>query len=123
MTEWLILYADGSRFSSRDGEPWQAPRNGVQFVIVEDPDVGTRAESSPIGHWGWNDGQWVGYEDMGGYYDYEWFHGLASESAPLIVTLTGRMTKSADWEAMIRHASEVIMGIEKHGWREYERRP
>jgi len=37
---WRVYYADGSDFGSPDGEPWQAPRDGVQCVSVSDPTCG-----------------------------------------------------------------------------------
>jgi hypothetical protein len=38
--EWLIHYDDGSTFSSLDGEPHEAPRDGVQTVTVADEMAG-----------------------------------------------------------------------------------
>lgn len=32
---WRVYYADGSVFTSQEGEPWDAPRLGVQVVAQE----------------------------------------------------------------------------------------
>lgn len=37
---WIIWYEDGSSFSSFDGKPHEAPRDGVQIVAVEHSGVG-----------------------------------------------------------------------------------
>ena len=37
--EWIIFYEDGE-FSSEDGDPWEAPRQGVQIVAQVDDFVG-----------------------------------------------------------------------------------
>lgn len=117
MLQWLILYSDGSRFSSFDGEPHEAPRQEVQFIIMEDPDTGTRAEASPIGFWGWRDGEWNGFEDHMGFWSYMF------NSGEPITAVFGRTLKNSLWEALIKEASEIEMGIRKFGWRKYERRP
>ena len=40
MTAWVIWYRDKTSFSSDDGEPWDAPRDNVICVSVENPEVG-----------------------------------------------------------------------------------
>lgn len=37
---WVVVYTDGSRFSSDDGPPEAAPGGGVAAVMQEDPLVG-----------------------------------------------------------------------------------
>lgn len=42
MVEWIIWYADGTTFSSDEGGPEQAPKEGVIVVGVRDQQVGRR---------------------------------------------------------------------------------
>ena len=35
--DWMIYYGDGSKFSSEDGTPWQAPARDVQVIVKVDP--------------------------------------------------------------------------------------
>jgi hypothetical protein len=37
---WAVYYSDGSSFSSRDGQPEDAPRRGVLVAANEDKEVG-----------------------------------------------------------------------------------
>lgn len=40
MLEWCVYYDDGSTYSNLDGRPWDAPKSGVQAIVVLDPAVG-----------------------------------------------------------------------------------
>jgi hypothetical protein len=41
MAEWVVWYSDRSSFSSEDGEPWDAPRTGVQCIQVAHSSCGS----------------------------------------------------------------------------------
>ncbi len=58
MIDWIIYYADGSSFTSADGRPEDAPRQGVQVIAQANPEVGRRL------YWDqdtycWQGGEWV----------------------------------------------------------------
>lgn len=38
--EWMIWYGDGSRFTSEDGSPWDAPRLNVQLIATINGSLG-----------------------------------------------------------------------------------
>lgn len=122
MTEWAILYADGSVWRDTDGAPHEAPRVGVQRVFFRDERVGVGVEVSPVGRWGWatdrNDelGRWIGFDDYGGFYDY-----LSTYPRPAVV-LFGRTIHPHEWEEVLRTDAERIMGVTKTAWRDQERR-
>lgn len=40
MFDWLILYSNGFKFTSEDGEPQDAPSWGVQIIIEPHPIAG-----------------------------------------------------------------------------------
>ena len=40
MTKWIVHYIDGTTFSSEDGDPEDAPRQGVALVAESDKDAG-----------------------------------------------------------------------------------
>lgn len=35
MGRWKVFYTDGSTFCDEDGNPWDAPRTGVQVVVTK----------------------------------------------------------------------------------------
>jgi hypothetical protein len=39
-TKWIIWYDDFSSFSSEDGEPWEAPREGVICIAIASIECG-----------------------------------------------------------------------------------
>lgn len=123
MIEWLILYADGDRFTSADGAPHEAPRLGVQRIYFRDERVGVGVEGSPIGRWGWKtdredkSGRWFGFDDHQGFNDY-----LASYPRP-VVPLFGRTLHPHEWEEVVSRDAVEMMGELKSAWRERERRP
>lgn len=63
MTDWLIVYYDGSTFSSDDGGPEDAPRWGVQVIAKRDEDVG-RVLVWMRDFYCWQEGQWVGHDSQ-----------------------------------------------------------
>lgn len=116
MIDWLIRYADGSTYDSRDGAAWEAPRWGVLRVYFCDERTGVSMEPSPIGHWIWRDGRWVGLDDLSGFYDY-----LGNHEGPCVV-LFGRTLRDDDWERFIVEESKFLTGADKSAWRVRERR-
>lgn len=65
---WRIYYADGSTFSSYDGEPWQAPKVGAQVVLKTDPDVGRFLFAARDFYWFDHErGEWFGGDQAGFY--------------------------------------------------------
>ena len=108
---WEILYDDGSRFGSKDGAYWQAPRTGVQAVLQDEPNVGVELAHSPDGWWFWKDGRWWG-SDREGVYDY-----LRTHMSPELCVVQGRWVSHERWaeiQAMVRHR--------KSAWYYFERR-
>jgi hypothetical protein len=55
---WIIWYDDGSSFSSDDGEPAAAPRDGVQVVTCADIGSG-RLIWHGSDFYCWQDDEWV----------------------------------------------------------------
>lgn len=78
MTKWIIYYADGSSFSSDDGEPVSAPREGVQVVVCEGKKVGKLPWHSEE-FYCWQEGTWVPHNERG-----LWKY-LATEKYPLVL--------------------------------------
>jgi len=115
--EWLIRYADGSEFTNLDGEPHEAPRYGVQFVYQADEDVGVRTETSPIGHWVFREGEWLGFEDHMGFWDHM-FH-----SGQPVIPIFGRTLLDSKWQQMVGEEAEWRFKQPKSAWRPRERRP
>lgn len=115
--EWLLKYADGSEFSNLDGEPWEAPRWGVQFVYYLDDVVGVATEQSPIGFWGWLGDRWVGFWDHMGFWDY-----LGNHKRSPVIPLFGRTLPDEEWERRTQEEAEWKMGVDKSAWRPRERR-
>lgn len=114
---WAILYAGGTEVQGDADDVGDVNRWGVMAVIQADEASGARWEASPVGHWGWRDGAWVGFEDHMGFYDY-----LGNHRGP-IVPLFGRTLKDENWEREVRRITERVMEIRKSGWRKRERRP
>ena len=116
MIDWLIQYHDGSTFSSADGPPHAAPRNGVMQVFYMDEATGVSVETSPEGYWVWKSNRWFGTDQMG-YWDYR-FHWMEPQ-----VAIYGRTMHNEEWEGEIRLKSQELLGTPKSAWRQRERRP
>lgn len=116
MLDWLILYGDGSTFSNLDGPPHEAPRTGVMQTFFMDERTGVSIESSLIGHWGWKDGRWFGFDDHMGFWDYLFHH-----PEPCIC-LFGRTLHDEEWQARILPLVREITNTPKSAWRARERR-
>lgn len=69
---WRVYYADGTTFSSLDGEPWQAPATGVIVIVQRNP---LKGENPYIQHmtdyYVWLGSYWLGC-DLLRLYQY-WF--------------------------------------------------
>lgn len=68
MTNWVIFYDDGSSFSSDDGGPGDAPRDGVQVVSIANDRVG-RVHWHQRDYYCWHDNEWIS-RDIHGVMDY-----------------------------------------------------
>ena len=117
MIEWALIYTDGSIFTSEDGEPWQAPRDMVQFSVWRDEQTGWGYAESGIGLWGWR-------EDMGH------FHGFENQAAwesyqrvykPWPLTVFGWELSDEAFQAMKKDVDE-LMGEPRTARRWSERR-
>ena len=60
MIAWIVFYDDGSSFTSEDGAPERAPKDGVQIVAVRDIKTGVQWISGND-HYCWQGGTWVGH--------------------------------------------------------------
>jgi hypothetical protein len=58
MAEWIIFYDDGTSFSSEDGDPGDAPRSGVQVIVVKDISCG-RYCLAEQNFYCWEYDQWI----------------------------------------------------------------
>ncbi len=107
--KWLIYYTDGTKFSSDDGTPWDAPRRSIQAIASSSPEVGFF---------------WIYGKD---YYYYEEEHGgwQVGDQFALFDHLVrskypcpgfGRMLSDERWNQLWREIKEDFEGIEKDGW-------
>jgi hypothetical protein len=55
---WIVHYDDGTSFTSTDGDPWEAPRDGVQVVQVAHEYTGRLIWHS-FDYYCWQEGEWV----------------------------------------------------------------
>lgn len=67
----------------------------VQGVVLEDPDLGHRTETSPEGYWLYRDGEWFGADAMG-WWGYQHTPGLPKHS------LFGRTLRQDDWGPLLK---------------------
>lgn len=64
---WIVYYLDGSTFSSKQGEPWHAPRRYVQIVMQTHPSKGREiltGYGNTYNYWCWH-GCWVPHDQLG----------------------------------------------------------
>jgi len=64
MIEWIVWYADGTSFTSEDGEPHEAPRWGAVVVGQLSKDHG-RILWSNKDYFFWEDGEWLEADYLG----------------------------------------------------------
>lgn len=65
MTEWIVYYEDGSSFTSDDGPPEAAPKEGVQVVAVKDVGTGKLLWHSAEAYCWHKEGEWVPHSETG----------------------------------------------------------
>jgi len=68
MVEWVVFYVDGSSFSSEDGSPSDAPREGVQIIAQQDRGCGLRwvhSRDCYCWHADGRNGCWIGHNAVG----------------------------------------------------------
>lgn len=70
MTDWIIYYSDGSSFSSDDGGPGDAPRDGVQVIVNRDEGRCGRLFWHGSDFYCWQEGEWVPRNNDAGLFDY-----------------------------------------------------
>lgn len=113
---WLIVYADGGRYTSDDGPPESAPTSGVQVVYNEDASVGFKIEKSRFGYWGWRDDYgWLGFQTESGFWEYLLTPGMRKYA------LFGRTLRDDAWYEIQQIAGEIATGLKKSGWWTSER--
>jgi hypothetical protein len=66
MARWVIWYDDFSSFSSDDGEPWEAPRDGVICIAIADRGCGRYVLGEIDWYcWHFEDSKWVPHNRSG----------------------------------------------------------
>jgi hypothetical protein len=65
-TKWIIWYDDKSSFSNEDGEPWEAPRDGVICISQHHWSCG-RLIMGEVDFYCWHfeDSEWVPHDRLG----------------------------------------------------------
>jgi hypothetical protein len=106
--DWLILYHDGSTFSSEDGGPEEAPRTGVMDVYYCSEETGVSVEHSNDGIWIWRDGLWMGTDNFG-------WHDYLFNQPGWLVMLFGRTLRDVDWQSKVKTVASEIMKTPKSG--------
>lgn len=73
MIMWALVYANGTVFTNEHGEPWEAPRDMVQFSVFRDARLGWGYSESGLGVWGWRGdlGYFHGFENADGVATYD----------------------------------------------------
>jgi hypothetical protein len=110
---WRIYYEDGKVFTSDDGEPFDAPRVGVEIVVQEKD--GSHELVFGRDHFYWE-------PSRGGWMTSDWFgaidHLMRSKRQCL---LFGRQLNDDDWRALHKRVRDE-MGERNHCYaREYTR--
>lgn len=62
---WIIYYDDGSSFTSDDGPPEKAPREGVQVISNANQAIGKLLWHSAEAYCWHNEGEWVPHSSTG----------------------------------------------------------
>lgn len=102
---WRIYYGDGTVFSSKDGSPWDAPRQNVQVIVQSDERVG----------WRWISGKDYFFfdEKRGGWRETdEWHDPLISTLYPVV--LFGRWMADQEWASLFARVKSELG--DKQGW-------
>jgi hypothetical protein len=102
-----VFYTDGSAFSSDDGDPWQAPRRGVQAIACSSPDTGF--------YWLHGESYYTYEQDAGGWHKANMFtmvDHLLRAARPLVIF--GQMLSDAQWRKMWHQCGQH--DLIKQGW-------
>ena len=96
---WSIFYTSGATFTSEDGDPVDAPRQGVA-VIVQHDDDGNRNTLHRHDCYCWERGMWVEHDRFGceRYLDTE----------PHPVRLVGYCQPVLEYMATVKRASKAL---------------
>lgn len=113
MTDWIVFYEDGSTFASDDGEPSDAPKDGVIVVSVADITTGRTLWHSADYYCWHREGEWVPHNQRG--LDYY----LAQEDEPGIY-LAGYTIPNARWQEIYRQAVDDPRMERKTAWSPFE---
>jgi hypothetical protein len=66
MTDWIVWYDDETSFSSDDGQPWDAPRDGVVCITASKPSCGRFLIAWRSYYcWHFDEQQWVPHDRDG----------------------------------------------------------
>jgi hypothetical protein len=114
MIKWKIYYADGTTFSSEDGEPASAPAIGVQCVVVPADDVG-RMVLCGFDYYSYHKGNWSGHDIFG------MFQYLIGPGWKRV--LFGQVIPSEEFKKIYDVAVSDPDFARKSGFRRNERRP
>jgi len=107
---WIIYYAD-NKFSSEDGTPWEAPRQGIQVIAEQHDQVGYRlSHGNDYYYFEQESGGWASC-DLFGLYDH-----LIRAKYPC--PGFGRMMSENDWDELFTKV-KVDLG-DKQGWKTVE---
>lgn len=108
MAEWVVFYENGTTFSSEDGEPSQAPSDGVVVIALKDYGVGRRLLHSADFYCWHKEREWVPHNQRG--LDY-----YLAQDEPGIV-LSGYAVPDARWQAIYAAALYDSRLWQKTGW-------
>ena len=108
IVEWIIYYDDGTTFSSQNGEPHEAPREGAQVLATRNGDVG-RALWFGVDYFCWQDGEWVPRNSVG-------LHHYLRQPGPVKIVVQGTGIAFERFKKILwRAASEENQLPEKSG--------
>lgn len=112
-TEWIIFYEDGSTFSSDDGDPGDAPQDGV-IVVAYQSDKAGRVLRHSAEFYAWHQlsggrGEWVPHTKVGlKYY-------LSKEDEPGIY-VNGYAVPDERWQQVYQQALDDPRMPAKSAW-------
>lgn len=95
MPEWVIYYSDGSRITSDDCEPFAAPKQGVQVILVRDGRCGRRVlRMAEYYVWSPTLGRWLDCFDTAAVI-------LRAVQEPHVTVLRGEYLREPDFERIL----------------------
>jgi hypothetical protein len=100
LMDWIVYYADGSTFSSQDGEPWDAPRRYVQLVMQRHPAKGAvilHGSCNDYIYYCWHGDQWRPHTQVG-------FEQYLDAPGSVKVRLCGYWIEDEKFSAVINRA-------------------